>query len=352
MKVLYFTKYTRRGASSRLRSYQYFPYLEKEGIEVQVSPLFSDNYLEHLYKKRPTFLEGIRGYVNRIFVLFSVFKYDKIFIEKELFPYFPSWFEQILSALNVKYIVDYDDAIFHNYDRHPNSIIKRFLGKKIDRVMRHSECVIAGNSYLASRARVAGAKNVSIIPTVIDLSRYAYTGVRTKNKNESIIIGWIGSPSTFKYVQQIAGVLKEITEKFNVEIHIVGAKADLGFEENVRYIPWSEETEVDVISNFDIGIMPLQDSVWEKGKCSYKLIQYMACGLPIVASPVGMNTEVVKPGENGFLATPNTAWKEALIFYKNNPIKRMEHGAKGYSLVKSNYTITSQMKKLLTLFND
>lgn len=349
MKILYFTKYTRKGASSRLRSYQYFPYLEKEGIEVRVSPLFNDSYLKSLYNGKSTIIAAITGYLKRLAALFTIFSYNKIVIEKELFPYMPAWTERLLALFGIKYIVDYDDAIFHNYDKNPNGIIRFFLKHKIDVVMRHSKCVMAGNSYLAERAQKAGAKCMEMLPTVIDLARYEHKDVKIKEK--PFVIGWIGSPSTFKYLLPIAPVLKELS-KLGAQIHIIGAKGDLGFEHDLYFIPWEEKSEVQNIAAFDVGIMPLEDNLWEKGKCAYKLIQYMACGLPVVASPVGMNTEIVKPVENGYLATTNEAWKEALMFYKNNPSKRKEHGAVGHTFVKNNYTITSQMKKLINIFND
>ena len=117
MKILYFTKYTNLGASSRLRSFQFFPLLEASGFRVEVSPLFNDNYLKALYnKKKIKNLIIIFCYIRRFFHLFKVRNYDLIVIEKELFPYFPAFVEIIFNRLNIKYIVDYDDAIFHKYD--------------------------------------------------------------------------------------------------------------------------------------------------------------------------------------------------------------------------------------------
>jgi hypothetical protein len=172
MKILYFTKYTRKGASSRLRSYQYFPYLEARGFKITVSPFFDDQYLENLYAHQSTIKQIIKAYIRRFLALRKVFKYDWIFIEKELFPYFPAWFETLFSLLKIKYIVDYDDAIFHNYDLNPNPIIRFLLKRKIDKVMKYSNMVIVGNEYLANKAREAKASKIQIIPTVIDLTRY------------------------------------------------------------------------------------------------------------------------------------------------------------------------------------
>jgi len=131
MKVLYLTKYSRLGASSRLRSFQYFPFLKENGIDVAFSPLFNDEYLKDLYSGKQSVKTIFSSYLKRFFILFTVFKYDKIVIEKELFPYLPALFERILAFAKVKYIVDYDDAIFHNYDLSPNKLIRFFLRNKI-----------------------------------------------------------------------------------------------------------------------------------------------------------------------------------------------------------------------------
>lgn len=349
MKVLYLTKYSRKGASSRLRSYQYFPFLEAEGISVTVKPLFDDAYLEKLYSGKKPVAEILKAYIKRFFVLFTVFGYDKIVIEKEIFPYLPSWTERILSFLGVKYIVDYDDAIFHNYDLNPNQWIRFFLKDKIDLVMRSAQTVIAGNEYLAERAQKAGAKKVVVIPTVIDIERYHYKQIFSKDKT---VIGWIGSPSTFKYVKTIFPVFEKLAEQYPIDVQIVGAKEAVSVSFPIRFVEWTEDSEVGAISSFDIGIMPLEDSPWEKGKCSYKLIQYMACGIPVVASPVGMNTEVVSEGHNGFLAKDAADWFNALEELSNGKDKCRTFGSSGRQLIERSFTVQSQLEKLVTLLRE
>lgn len=346
MRVLYLTKYTRKGASSRLRSFQYFPLLEQEGFTITVAPLFSDAYLERLYTGKSTVLEALKGYWRRFLILFTVFRYDVIVIEKELFPYLPAFAERLLRLFGKKYVVDYDDAIFHNYDLHPNKAIRFFLKDKIDVVMRLSETVIAGNAYLADRARKAGAKQVNIIPTVIDSNRYA---VKPEHSGTKTVIGWIGSPSTFKYVKQLFPVFEKLKRQHDFELHIVGAKSDEKFSFPVRFIDWSEETEVASIQNFDIGIMPLEDSPWEKGKCAYKIIQYMACGLPVVASPVGMNKEVVLENKTGFLPDNLDEWCEVFQILTQDKTKSRNFGASGRQVVENEYTLQGNLRKLTTV---
>ncbi len=349
MKVLYLTKYSRNGASSRLRSYQFFPFLQSEGIKVKVSPLFSERYLVDLYSgKKASALTILKCYWNRFLVLFTVSRYDKIIIEKELFPYFFSWFECILSFFGVKYVVDYDDAVFHNYDRSQSTLIRFFLSRKIDRVMRYSDCVVAGNSYLADRAQNSGAKKVVIQPTVIDVDKYL---PKVNYNTNRIVVGWVGSPTTFKYMKSIRPVFDQLFAKYDVILHVIGAKEDLGFGDKVKYFDWSETNESSMISQFDIGIMPLENTPWELGKCSYKLIQYMGCGVPVIASAVGMNNEVVKEGENGFLVVTHNQWLEKLILLIQDQELRMQFGKKGRALVEERYSIQSKITQLISILS-
>lgn len=338
MKILYFTKYTRKGASSRLRSFQYFPFLESQGNQIRVKPLFDDSYLEKLYQGKKDIVGSLKGYLKRFLLLFIVFKYDKVVIEKELFPYFPAFFERALALFGVKYVVDYDDAIFHNYDMHPNTMIRFLLKSKIDVVMEKSGTVIAGNSYLAERAQKAGAKKIVIIPTVIDTSRYQ---IKQLTDTIPFVIGWIGSPSTFKYLKPLKPVFEELTQRYSIALHIVGATESLGLPSIEKHIPWSEETEVSSILTFDVGIMPLNNTPWEKGKCSYKLIQYMGCGIPVIASPVGMNVEVVNENHNGFLASTHAEWLAAFENYLNNKVQQCLHGKNNSIFVEHHYSLKS-----------
>lgn len=334
-KIAFYTKYTSLGASSRLRSVQYFDFFEREGFTVTHYPLFGRKYLLALYKgSKKTIFYLILGYLKRFFSLFFVFRYDFIFIEKELFPYFPALFEIGLAKTTRGYIVDYDDAIFHKYDLNHNILVRAFLRNKIDLVMKNSRCVLAGNSYLASRAKEAGAKKVIIVPTSVDVERY----VRIRHINSSFfLLGWIGSPSTFKYVERLLPLFYEIKEKYpHFYVNIIGATQTHSQIDFIRYIPWSESSEVDEITKFDVGLMPLLSSPWELGKCSYKLIQYMACSVAVLASPVGMNTEIVTNGYNGFLVN-DYEWFSYIENYILDRSLAERHGKNGRTLVESRF---------------
>jgi glycosyltransferase involved in cell wall biosynthesis len=210
------------------------------------------------------------------------------------------------------------------------------MGDKIDWVMRHAKLVWVGNPYLKSRAELAGARQIRLLPTVIDPSRYPQ---KVYYEKEKVTIGWIGSPSTLKYVKLILPALEELNREFDIELILVNGKKGVAFSGEQVLIPWSEETEVASIHQMDIGMMPLPDDSWERGKCAYKLIQYMACGLPVVASPVGMNPEVVQHGENGFLAASEAEWVEYLGRLISDASLRKAMGERGRRLVMERYTL-------------
>lgn len=345
MKLIFFTKYSRLGASSRLRSYQYFPYLEAKDIEVTAKPLFSSKYIKNLLEGNKSIIGILKAYLSRAFVLLQVAKYDHVVIEKELFPYFSAVAERLLSFLGVKYTLIYDDAIFHNYDLNSNKVIRFLLKNKIDKVMRYSKCVIAGNTYLAERAKSAGAKRIEIIPTVVDTNKYKPVNAVS---SDSFVIGWIGSPSTFNYLKKIEPILEKICLKYqHVSLHVIGTKSKFNFKKNVKYIDWSEETEVSEIQKFDIGIMPLDNTPWELGKCAYKLIQYMGCGKPVIASAVGMNLEVVKNKENGLLVSTEEEWYNAFELMMQNNIDLQGMGNRGRALIEEDFSLQGTSKRFL-----
>lgn len=349
MKILYFTKYSRNAGSSRLRSYQYFPWLEKADRKVEVSPLFSETYLQQLYAGKSTTKEALKGYFKRLIKLFSLGKYDHIVIEKELFPYLPAFAEWFLQKRKVAFITDYDDAIFHNYDQSTQPVIRKVLENKIAHVMRYSAQVVVGNGYLAEYAQRAGAKKIEIIPTVIDLERYPQ---KKDSGNTSVFVwGWIGTKSTFEkhLVPHKNGIIQFLQENPDSEFHIIGIPENQNWHERVKWIPWREDTEITSIQKLDVGIMPLQDSLWEKGKCAYKLIQYAACGIPGIASDVGMNKEITIPEKTGYLATTDEDWIKHLLDLKNNPSKRQEMGENARKLVEEKYCLQVTAKKWLNI---
>lgn len=351
MKVLILSRYDRQGASSRLRTLQYIPYLKASGLEVETASLFDAAYLGDLYGGRRSMGRIAAQYLARLRKLRTTARPDVIWLEKEALPWLPWALERVSLPKGVPIVADYDDAIFHRYDTHRFGIVRALLGRKIDKVMAASVLVTAGNPYLAERAQCAGAQNVRIVPTVLDTSSYqpAVAGP----PREHTAIGWIGTPETWAvfahaYTPFLTGLCRE-TDSI---VLAVGADEKLCEEPEIMFLPWSEDTEVELIQRMDIGIMPLSDTPWARGKCGYKLIQYMACGLPVVASPVGVNRDIVEHGVNGFLASTNAEWRQALETLIADPDLRQRMGRAGRARVESQYSLQFHGPRVANLLRD
>ncbi len=336
MKILFLTRYGRLGASSRVRVLQYIDYFQAQGILCDVSPLVSDGQLSVKYEKgKYEKLKLLRSYLRRVKELISS-DHDLIWIEKEALPWFPAWLE--LSLLKgKKYLLDYDDAWFHNYDLHQSKIIRFFYGDRLDRLMHEANAVLVGNDYLGKRAAAANSRRIELIPTVVNATKYS-SHHKDNNNSHCPKIVWIGSPTTVKYLHEIAGALQELAKKHVFELVVIGGDFSLQGV-MTRQVIWNEDEEVESIANCNIGIMPLIDSPWESGKCGYKLIQYMACGLPVVASPVGVNVKIVDHSCNGFLASSSREWVEYLSFYLENSEEAVKHGHAGRHKVCAKYSL-------------
>jgi len=345
LNILALPRYQRLGPSSRVRFYQYFPALRERGFVIQDAPFFSDEYVRRLYAKEPTQLrEVFSAYLRRLATLMHAQDFDLLWLEKEFLPWMPAWIEVLLARQ--PYVVDYDDAVFHRYDLHRNAFVRRVLGRKIDRVMQNATLVVAGNEYLAERARTAGAKRVEILPSVVDADLYAPALARASG----FTIGWIGSPVTAPYLEQVRPALEMLTSGNQAKVSLIGAGDAIKWKNaNVQILPWREEDEIQNIQQFDVGIMPLVDEPFERGKCGYKLIQYMACGLSVIASPVGVNRQIVEHGVTGFLAESEQDWQKALIFLRENPEKRREMGMAGRAKMEREYSLQAATPKLASL---
>jgi glycosyltransferase involved in cell wall biosynthesis len=350
MQVLLLARYGARAASTRHRFLQYLPALKTAGIQVTVSVLLDDAYLEQrLEAARVPVWSVARGFARRLRDLLTAGAFDVVVVHCEIFPYLPAWFEQLLRWRRIPYIVDFDDAIFHKYDQHRSRLVRRFLGDKIARALAGSSAVIAGNEYLASYARRWNDR-VETLPTVVDVERYR---PRLREKAaEAFTIGWIGSPSTAQYVTEIQTALHRFFEGHGGRMVMVGSGFIALTGVPLEVHSWSEARELDELTDFDVGIMPLPDTPWTRGKSGFKLVQYMAMGLPIVASPVGVNATLVEHGVDGFLAASPADWLNALMTLALDRSLRTTMGDSGRMKVERLYSLQSTTPRLVALLKD
>ena len=345
MKVIYLSKYSSIGPSSRYRIYQYLPHLAEYNIDVDVRPLLKDRYfgiikidnfiLKNLFK---VFYAAYR-YIIRFFDVLKSNKYDLVVIEHQAFPYLTFFLEYFLRMLNKNIILEFDDAI---YLTHP---------RKMPKLIKMSKAVIVGNDFLKEYA-VKYNKNVKVVPTVIDMRRYVEKGQgsRVKGDEGRIIICWIGLAYNIDYLKQLSDVFRKLSDKItlkiisNKNIEIEGV--------NIIFKKWNNETEVEEIQSSHIGIMPLRDDEWSRGKCGLKLLQYMAAGIPSAASPVGVNKEIISDGVNGFLASSEDEWYEKLLRLCEDFELRSKIGLEGRKTVEEKYSIEKWAPRLAEIYKE
>lgn len=335
IQVLGLSLYGPLAASTRYRLTQYTEPLRQHGIELSVHPLLGDDYVQTTYAGQPYPKHKVAaGYARRLGDLATQGRYDVAIIQAELFPLLPGFIESRL--LRIPYIYDFDDAFFLKYRLERFRRVSFLLRDKFDPVLARAGATTPGNAYLQRQA-LKFNPNSRILPTVVDTQRYQ---VAHRQEPGVFNVGWIGSPSTSVYLSMLVEPLAALARSGPVRFTVVGGVAPRIPGVDVREVPWSEATEVDLINTFDVGVMPLFDDEWARGKCAFKLIQYMACGVPVVASGVGTNVEVVTP-DCGFLADAPDRWVAALQQLRDAPHLRATLGEASRSRVEAGYSLHS-----------
>lgn len=358
MKVFFLIPYPlHHSPSQRFRFEQYFDILRQAGITYHTQSFWDIQSWKILYKRghqSAKVLGFMRGFLRRLFVLFKLVNVDFVFIHRECMPVGPpilEWF--IARVLHKKIIYDFDDAIWL-----PNTSAENKLAafikwhSKTNAICRWSYTVSCGNDFLADHARNFNAKVVTL-PTTIDTQLH---NPLLRNKSQSsdkpIVIGWTGSHSTLKYLYNLVPVLQRIENKYadRILFLIIADKDPLINLKQLEFLPWKKETEIKDLSQFDIGIMPLPDDIWTKGKCGFKALQYMALEIPAVVSPVGVNLKIIQDNVNGFLAATEEEWVTKLSQLIEQPDLRDRLGKSGCHTVVNHYSVKSQQQKYLDLF--
>lgn len=350
MTLHFFHRYDRLSASFRARCECYSPFLIEAGLSFRFHSLLDSRYLIEKYaNRRVSVFRVLLSYAKRLHAILRLKKSDIAIVHLELFPYLPGIFEAYLKRKGVSLIYDFDDPFFHFYDQHRSWIIRLLFGEKIKRIIRNADCIIAGNEYLSSYAATEH-KDSTIIPSVVDLLRYKC--IKTSSQIDAstpFTIGWIGTPSTAHTLLAATDAIATFCYGRIVKLILVGSgPVEInGIEAEIR--PWSESTEIESILEFDVGIMPLPDNPFNRGKGGMKIMQYMACGIPAIASPVGFNSEIIKHGENGFLASSSEEWIRYLEVLYENPGLRSRLGAIGRQTIEREYCLQITGPKFLDL---
>ena len=356
-KILFLTPYPLgESPSQRFRFEQYFPLLKEHGIEIVVQSFLNSHNWQLFYKPGNLLLKIMAllgGFTKRWIILPQALSFDFVFIHREATPVGPPLMEWILAKIFRKRIIyDFDDAIWLT-DRVNESLLLRIAKwrSKVSSICRWSYHVSCGNEYLLNYASAFSASG-RYIPTTIDTEHWHNPDLFPKSeKKDLLVIGWTGSHSTIKYLKSIESVLRQVESKYaHIRfLFIADQKPDLALS-SLEFIPWNKKTEIRDLMNFDIGIMPLPDDEWAKGKCGFKALQYMALEIPTVVSPVAVNTKIIDNGFNGLLASDPEEWLKNLSMLIENEKVRNDMGRAGRKKVIANYSVISTSSSFLSLF--
>lgn len=355
MNILLIVPYPKNQApSQRFRIEHFLDDFEKANITYQYEPFINESTWKVLYQSKNSFkkLVGIiNGFLNRIRLLFKLKKYDYVYLHREASPLGPPVFEFIIAKiLKKKIIYDFDDAIWLPNTSQQNKIAASLKWHhKVASICKWSYKISCGNGYLAEYAKRFN-ENVFIIPTVVETdTRHAI--IKKHTEKNYPIIGWTGSHSTLPYLDELIPILKELEKNYSFEFLVIANQNPKLPLKNFRFIKWNEETEIEDLSQIDIGVMPLPNNQWTKGKCGFKAIQYMALGIPAVVSPVSVNKKIVNHQINGFLCENESDWKNTLTQLLINSSLREKMGISAREKIKSDYSVSAIKDDFFSLFS-
>ncbi|MGH9946976.1 MAG: glycosyltransferase family 4 protein [Pyrinomonadaceae bacterium] len=334
----------------RFRIEQWEPLLKERGVEVTYAPFETAELREVLYKSGNAAAKigaVLKGMNRRRSELRDVRDFDLVYVFREAAIMGPAWFERRIAASGVPMIFDFDDAVFVAYKSPSNGYLSYLkFPRKTETVIRFSAHVMAGNPYLAEYSRKFN-ENVTVIPTTIDTEKYT---VDEPRDSEVPVIGWSGSYSTVQHLDTIREALQELAKLHRFRLLVIGTPEYELEGVETKAVQWRSETEVEDLREMDVGIMPLPDDQWSKGKCGLKALQYMALGKPTVCSPVGVNTVIIQDGENGLIADSKNEWIEKLSALILDTELRNRLGMAGRKTVEEKYSAISQAPRVFDLF--
>ncbi len=350
MRVLFFTIFPEINAGSRYRVHKYLTYLKKENIEYLVCPPMSNILFQFLYQTNNPIkktLYYLITYLVRLKDLTRVKNYDIIFIHQGLTYLGPPILEYLIAKLNNNIIYDVDDADFSR-PAFASGFAARFHDRnRIAKISKLSKQVIVSVDYIGKYVENFNS-NVTVIPTSIDTSRYTSKNYDKKNSS-SIIIGWVGTASGLIYLQTLEEVMQKLSKLYDIELRVISSHSIKIPAVKVVHRMWTLENEITDLQSIDIGIMPLPNTEFERGKGGFKLIQYMGVGEPVVCSPIGINLEIVQDGTNGYLAETEAGWFEKLSLLIEDENLRERLGRKGRESIRDKFTVEANAAKFVKI---
>ncbi|QHL89053.1 glycosyltransferase [Nibribacter ruber] len=353
MKILFVVPYPYgKAPSQRFRFEQYLGLLEEAGGEYEFAPFLDVHTWQILYNPGHVIQKVVgilKGFLKRISLLFSLAKFDFIFIHREATPIGPPFFEWIVAKVfGKKVIYDFDDAIWVPNTSVSNKIVAGIKWHhKVESICKWAYKVSCGNSYLQSYALQFNPNSI-VNPTTID-TVHLHNQIKDQHTYD-VVIGWTGTHSTMKYLDLVIPVLKKLEEKYKFIFKVISNQPPQFNLKSLEFTPWQKETEIQDLLSFNVGIMPLEDDQWAKGKCAFKALQYMALGIPAIVSPVGMNTEVVDDGINGFICQSADEWYIKLEGIILDSEMRSKLGRAARKKIENHYAVTANRLTFLGLF--
>lgn len=333
----------------RFRMEQWAPLLERKGVEIDFHSFECDELNSTLYAPGQTArkLELVfRAFGRRLALMRSLPGYDAVYVFREAALLGPALLERWIGRGDVPMVFDFDDAVFVPYKSPSNGYLSllKFPGKTrtICKLATH---VIAGNSYLAEYAARVN-RRVTIVPTTIDTEKYTFE--QTRETSEPVI-GWSGSYSTVQHLDTLRSSLERLRKKESFRLRVIGTPRFKLEGVEVEATPWRSHTEVEELRSIDIGVMPLPDDPWSRGKCGLKALQYMALGIPTICSPVGVNGEIISDGENGFLAATEEEWIDKMTRLLQSSRLREKLGRAGRATVEEKYSAAVQAPRVFAV---
>ncbi len=338
--------------SQRFRFEHYLPDLAQKGISYSYHSFVDIKTWQLIFTKGNHFEKSMGvawGFIKRFFLLFKIISCDFVYIHREAASIGPPFFEFVIAKiLRKKIIYDFDDAIWVKVSSSANPKASNIKCTwKVKYICKWSHITSVGNIYLADFAKKY-CKKVVIIPTVVN-TEAAHNRIKDQS-DKPLTIGWTGTFTNFYNLEKIIYPVKKLQEKYNCRFLIIADTDPLFSQMQYEFIKWNKATEIDDLIKFNIGIMPLNNTEVEMGKCGFKAIQYLSLGIPAVVSPVGANCDVVEDGVTGYWAQGEEEWYNKLELLINDTNRRISMGIAARKHIIKNYSVEATKEMFLSLF--